>query len=183
MEPYIYPLHANVWDDRWIQFKPSKRISYIDFQLMNAMSDVDELDYWNNPQARPNYSKMTTEELLTFIHEHTHCSSLIKVAPDFSDIWFGHNTWSGYNEMLRIFKEYKFISNAHTEQSKVVAFSGYPDTLSSTDDFFVLDNDLFIMETTNSVFNNELYDTMTPKSLLSWIRTMVANLLSSIGAE
>ena len=59
---------------------------------MNAMSDVDELDYWNNPQARPNYSKMTTEELLTFIHEHTHCSSLIKVAPDFSDIWFGHNT-------------------------------------------------------------------------------------------
>lgn len=160
-----------------------KQISYVDFQVMNAVSDVDEMVYWKNPKARPDFSKMTTEEIIDFIDTHNHCSALMKVSPDFKDVWFGHNTWTSYNKMNRIFKEYKFKTNTKVEQSKTVAFSGYPGILASIDDFYILDSDLYVTETTNSVFNKELYDVLTPESLLSWMRTLVANRLSSTGSE
>ena len=74
-----------------------------------------------------------------------------------------------------------FIINA--EKSKTVAFSSYAGAISSTDDFFLMDNDLFVMETTNSIFNETLYSVLTPKSLLAWIRVVLANRLSSNGEE
>ena len=79
-----------------------------DFQILAAMSDLDELNYWNNPSAIPKFSEMTAKEIEDFVSLSTHCSSLIKLDPEYKDIWFGHNTWSGYNEMARMFKEYKF---------------------------------------------------------------------------
>lgn len=31
---------------------------------------------------------------------NSHCSVLVKVAEDFSDIYVGHTTWSGYVKMM-----------------------------------------------------------------------------------
>ena len=158
------------------------KISYVDFQVMNAVSDVDEMEYWDKT-ARPDFSKMSTEEIIDYVETHTHCSALMKVAPDFSNVWFGHNTWTSYNKMNRIFKEYKFKTNSKVEKSTTVAFSGYPGVLASIDDFYLLDNDLYVTETTNTVFNQKLYDNLKPQCLLSWIRTLLANRLSSTGKE
>ena len=179
----IYKQLEGMVDGYNSKVEKNKQISSIDFQILAAMSDLDELNYWNNPSAIPKFSEMTAKEIEDFVSLSTHCSSLIKLEPEYKDIWFGHNTWSGYNEMARMFKEYKFKTNINAEKSKTVAFSSYAGAISSTDDFFLMDNDLFVMETTNSIFNETLYSVLTPKSLLTWIRVVLANRLSSNGEE
>ena len=109
---------------------------------------------------------MTTKEIAKYFEDKSHCSSLIKIAPDFSDVWFGHNSWTNYPTMNRVFKEYKFASNNLTEKSKTVAFSSYFGSLSSIDDFYILDTDLYVTETTNPVLNMDLFDKISPKSLV-----------------
>jgi len=39
------------------------------------------------------------------------------------------------------------------------------------------------METTNDVYNTTLYDLLTPQSLMSWIRVIVANRVATQGRE
>ena len=156
-----------------------KKIDLINFQTVISVGDLDEILYWKNPNARPDYSKMTISEIKDFINLHSHCSSLIKVAPDFSDIWFGHNTWTAYNKMIRIFKEYKYIPNpGHEVKSNVISMSSYPGAINSQDDFYITSADLYVAETTNHIFNNDLWELLTPKSLMCWMRTMLANRLS-----
>lgn len=161
----------------------SKQISYVEFQLMNSMSDFGDLENWKNNKARPDFSKMSAEDILDYLAFHNRCSSLIKVAPDFSDIWFGHNTWAFYSDLIRIFKEYKFKTNTGVEKSNAVAFSSYPGTISSVDDFFILDNDLYVIETTNNVYNDDLFKLLTPQSIFTSIRAVIANRLSGSGPE
>jgi len=172
MEGLIAGYNANVDD--------SKKLTYAEFQIMNAMGDLDELGFWEESKI-PDFQKMSAFQILEYIETHSHCSAMIKVAADFSDVWFGHNTWTSYSTMNRIFKEYRFKSSKGTEKSKTVALSGYPGTLSSVDDFYITDRDLYVTETTNQIFNKDLYKTLTHKSLLTWIRSIVANRLSDDG--
>jgi hypothetical protein len=160
----------------------SKWIDYANFQVMNAYGDINELSFYKK-ELRPKFLEMSSADLLDYIDRHNHCSALIKVADDLSDIYFGHNTWTNYSSMTRIFKEYKFKSNQGKEKSTVVAFSGYPGTLTSIDDFYITDTDLYVAETTNQVFNEDLYDNLTHESLLSWVRVLLANRLSDNGRE
>ena len=85
--------------------------------------------------------------------------------------------------MIRIFKEYRFITNNNDLNTKVVAFPSYPASLFSQDDFYYADSNLLVMETTNSIFNNSLFDNTTPYALLTWVRVIVANRLASSGEE
>lgn len=156
----------------------SKNLTLEDLNVCNARGDLSELAYYNET-LRPAFKVMTPYEIFDYIEEHSHCSALIKVAPDFSDVWFGHNTWTNFSSMMRIFKEYRFRSNKNTEKSRVVAFSGYPAVLTSIDDFYITDQDIFITETTNTIFDTKLYDVLTPESLLTWLRSILANRLSS----
>ena len=41
----------------------------------------------------------------------THCSALIKIKNDLSDIYFGHNTLNSYYSAILIFKEYNLNYN------------------------------------------------------------------------
>jgi hypothetical protein len=85
--------------------------------------------------------------------------------------------------MIRTFKEYRFVTNTHNEKSKVVVFSSYPGSLSSVDDFYYTDSKLVVMETTNSNLNDTLYDLLSPNTLLTWVRGILANRLASSGEE
>jgi len=110
----------------------------------------------------------------------SHCSALIKVTPDLSELYMGHTTWSTFDTMLRTYKVYSFpLSNVG---AVMVGFSSYPGSLSSIDDFYVLSSGLAVTETTNGNYNASLYKDITPTSgVLSYIRVIVANRLATNG--
>ena len=66
-----------------------EQITLPHFMAIISVGDIDELENLNKT-SRPNYSKMTIEQIKNYVNERLHCSALIKVAPDFSNVWFGH---------------------------------------------------------------------------------------------
>ena len=66
---------------------------------------------------------------------------------------------------------------------KTMSFSSYPGMLSSLDDFYMMDNGLFMTQTTNSILNATLWEDVEVKALLAWQRVRLANFLSTTGPE
>jgi hypothetical protein len=151
----------------------------LQFLLMNMDGDMADL------MAAMNDSSVDWNDDMSVIRNYiynSHCSVLVKVADDFSELYAGHTTWTGYEEMVRIYKTYNLpVSTQHS--SDVTTFSGYPATLSSIDDYYLLDTGLMVTETTNGVMNNTLYEEVKPHSVLSFIRVIVANKMASNGQE
>ena len=152
-----------------------RQINIINFQVIASTGELDDIKM-TNKEDRVSISKMNYEQIIEYIHSRTHCSVLLKVTPDFSDIFLGHNTWSNYSFMTRIFKEYRF--KAGIENSFSVTFSSYPGALNSIDDFYITDKDIVVTETTNAVFTESLFDKISPNSMLCWERAMIANRLA-----
>ena len=156
----------------------TEKIDLVHFQTVISLGDVDEIGNWKK-EDRPDYSKMSTEELMNYIELRSHCSAFLKVADDLSDVWFGHNTWTTYNKLIRIYKEYKYVPNSQFPiKSKSITMSSYPAAVNSQDDFYITDANLYIAETTNHVHDLNLFDLLSPNTLMCWMRTMVANRLT-----
>jgi hypothetical protein len=65
--------------------------------------------------------------------------------------------------MLRIYKHYAFAHHSPSTAAQRTSFSSYPGVLSSLDDFYLMDSGLAMIQTTNSVLNMSLYDSLTPQ--------------------
>ena len=114
--------------------------------------------------------------------EKLHCSAIFKVTPSLDEIYASHVTWSHYNDMLRFVKTYDMplLSDSGSTKASKIKFSGYPGTLPGIDDFYITNQDMVIIETTNGFYNNSLYDYITPENTVPyWIRVMVASRMSS----
>lgn len=116
------------------------------------------------------------------------CSALIKVLPNNADLFTSHVTWTVYESMLRVLKHYKFHYHFNDIDPSVVpgyemSFSSYPGTLTSIDDFYVLNTKLVVLETTIGNSNPDLWKYVTPQTNLYWVRNMIANRLSVTGAD
>jgi len=160
-----------------------EQISLVHFMAIISVGDIDELEYLKKEQ-RPNYNKMTSQQIKNYVNERLHCSALIKVAPDFSNVWFGHSTWSGYNRLLKIFKEYRYYPGGKFKvKANTILVSSYPGAINSNDDFYLTSANLYVMETTNNVFNTSLFDILTPESFTCWLRTMIALRLAGNSKE
>ena len=111
----------------------------------------------------------------------SHCSAIVKVLPDLSDIYVAHNTWAGYKTMLRQMKVYRFPFNSlTTNNSDTMMFSSYPGTVTSTDDYYISDQELVVVETTNDVYTTELYKKyITITTVPYWIRVTVATRMAN----
>ena len=133
---YIYQQLQGLYDG--YNNNVEKKINFTKFQIMPGNTDFsDILDYYENDKNSHNFMK--ARDIHNYIIRSSHCSAIIKLAEDFNDIWVGHNTWNNYNNMIKIFKEYRFISNNQNEKSKLSAFPSYPATLCSLDDFYYLE--------------------------------------------
>eukprot|EP01028_Stygiella_incarcerata_P004746 TRINITY_DN2062_c0_g1_i1.p1 TRINITY_DN2062_c0_g1~~TRINITY_DN2062_c0_g1_i1.p1 ORF type:complete len:552 (+),score=127.28 TRINITY_DN2062_c0_g1_i1:94-1749(+) len=112
------------------------------------------------------------------------CTGFIRLTPDKQDVIVGHATWRAYYAMLRIWKTYEFEwSKEYLGAASQVSMSSSPSFLHSKDDYYITNANLAVIETTNNVFDTSLYDLLTPKSLLSWQRVMIANWASKDGEE
>jgi len=152
-------------------------LTSIDFQLFSGCCDTDSIQRHLDASLRPDWENLTPEEW-DLENQNLRCSALIKLLPDYSDLYFGHATWAGYPTMNRIFHYFYFDYQDKEAKSKAQSFSGYPGTLYSTDDYYLTDQQLAISETTNGVYNNTQYDLISVQTLLTWVRVRVANALS-----
>ncbi|KAL6068912.1 Phospholipase B-like [Balamuthia mandrillaris] len=155
-----------------------------------------------NKNKRPSLVKQEDEPPLDFLD----CSAIIRLLPNNAELFAGHTTWSDYYSMNRIFKHYHFgdtsafaslyseedvMSNKKIESRSSsqlalpsISFSARPGMLTSKDDFYVLSSGLTVLETTNGIYNDSLYEAVKPEgSVLCWMRVMVANLLARNGTE
>ena len=164
--------------------------SHLDLSQILYLSSTGDLLDLKNAFKEPS---MTVDDFLASPQSHIyrtkyasgHCSGLVKMTANMSEIFVGHTSWFEYASMLRIWKDYSFgfrFSKKAAPGYRVV-FSSYPGFLVSLDDFYITSAGLWVSETTNNIFDHSLYKALTPKSLLYWVRIKVANLLSDSSSK
>lgn len=162
---------------------PSTQLDLFAFQTLNGNGDLLDLISALNPASIPNWDKMSNDELRISLALRGHCSAFIKVAPAFEDLFISHSSWFEFGATNRIFKHYNFQLNDASTAATQVSFSSYPAYLSSLDDFYMMNSGLVMVQTTNNIFNADLYKLVHPQSLLAWHRVRAANLMAHNGAE
>ena len=86
-----------------------------------------------------------------------------------------------YQMMNRIYKHYNFeFNDLSSQKSRYQQFSSYPGILGSFDDYYMTDQ-VVLLQTTNSIINQSLYDLLTPQSLWYYERMRIGIQLSSTG--
>lgn len=60
---------------------------------------------------------------------HTHCSAIVKVNDDLTELYASHNTWCSYSQLLRLYKTYVLPYKTPGTNAVSVMFSGYPGIL------------------------------------------------------
>jgi len=106
-----------------------------------------------------------------------HCTGLVRLPEDKSDLYFGHTTWEAFSEMTRVWKVYDFPLKGVS--ARKISFSSYPGCVSSTDDYYLMDSGLAITETTLSIPNKQNYPSTA--GVPDFLRIMAANRLADSG--
>ncbi|KDO27535.1 hypothetical protein SPRG_06802 [Saprolegnia parasitica CBS 223.65] len=109
------------------------------------------------------------------------CSGLIRLLPNATDLMWGHTTWDIFSAMNKMFKHYD-VPLPEGGARRRISMSSSPGYISSVDDWYLLDSGLAVLETTNGVYNKSLYEHLSTRSVLSWMRSKVANALATDGA-
>ncbi|EAL64426.1 phospholipase B-like protein [Dictyostelium discoideum AX4] len=159
---------------------PDRQLSLMDFILLNM--NVEIYDIMNS--LKNNSSSFYQQPNNNSFDNNQHCSALIKLTDDLTELYTGHTTWSDYYQMVRMIKSYNFrFSKLVAAKSNTTMFSGYPGVLMSVDDFYMLDSKLVVLETTNGIKDNdsELFKLIKPQSVLTWIRIIVTNRIAHSG--
>ncbi len=129
-------------------------------------------------------------EILEQYYLADHCSALIKLLPNNSDVVFGHNTWDDYqNAFPRIFKTYEYpvMKNSLPAGQHRIDFSSSPGLLASIDDFYIVKGsngaNMAVMETSIDLYNRTYLSYVKHESVLAWVRVMTANELAADGPK
>ncbi|XP_037029408.1 putative phospholipase B-like 2 [Bradysia coprophila] len=159
--------------------KPHRNISVFGLYLIGISGDMEDLEVVLDKPAD-----------LKRILGVGKCSALIKVLPNYQDIYTSQVTWSDLVSMLRILKHYNLgyhvlpTKTADLIPGRSTSFSSYPGTLQSGDDFYIISSGLVTLETTIGNSNNSLYSSIKANGIvLEWIRSIVANRLATNGSS
>eukprot|EP00928_Gymnodinium_smaydae_P013326 TRINITY_DN14870_c0_g3_i2.p1 TRINITY_DN14870_c0_g3~~TRINITY_DN14870_c0_g3_i2.p1 ORF type:complete len:578 (+),score=72.87 TRINITY_DN14870_c0_g3_i2:112-1845(+) len=153
------------------------------FKMLSASGDVGDIVPAVSEHDRIDWMKLSREEAERLHSTRGHCSGLIKLTPDFSDIFMAHSTWMDYRNTNRIFKHYFLNFSNPATASRKLSFSSYPGFLVSQDDFYLLESGLGWIQTSNSVVNHSAYNHVKPESLLAWQRARIASTMATSGKE
>lgn len=165
----------------------TKALTVEDLWLVNNDGDILDIERAVSPgRVFSNPNAPAKQELIELLAYNSRCSVMVKWTEN--DLLAGHATWDDYNEMNRMYKFYQFkfgdplhVSRLHSQRTHM---SSYPGMIFSSDDFYVLDSGLVLLETTLNILNEKLYSLSDPQStVMAWIRNIIANRLASNGAE
>jgi hypothetical protein len=146
-----------------------QRLREVDLQIIQSIGDIYDLEpFWN-----ASYELAETYG--------TECSGLVRLAPDLSDVYFSHNSWSDFRKMTNVVKDYHF--EAPERVTKRVIVTTKMGALPSSEDFWMTDRGLLFLETTNGNYNRSLYSRLTPNSLLTWVRGLHAAWTADSGSR
>ncbi|XP_013190959.1 putative phospholipase B-like 2 [Amyelois transitella] len=158
---------------------PYEQLTYRDMIWLNMLGDLDELSF---ALSMPE----TTPDSILFSE---HCTGLVKLLPDLSELYTSQVTWNSYQSMLRFQKMYvlQFRMTIETDQripGYKMSFSSYPGIVQSLDDFYVISSGLVAAETTIGNSNRTLFELVKPEGqILEFARAMIANRLARNGRE
>ncbi|XP_071369739.1 putative phospholipase B-like 2 [Centroberyx affinis] len=117
------------------------------------------------------------------------CSALIKLLPNNKELLVSHDTWNTYQSMLRIMKKYNFDFSMSSTDNDLLpggtqAFSSYPGSIFSGDDFYILSSGLVTLETTIGNSNPALWKFVQPTGqVMEWLRNIAANRMAATGKQ
>ena len=152
-----------------VKEQDEKNLTELDLWMMQSEGDLDDL--LNIPELVATEISGPTR-MMQKVTPGEHCSGLVRLLPDFSDIYFAHDSWSDFRELHGQLKEY----NLPVPQFKAhrLTMSTRIGKLASYDDFYISDQGLFVLETTINNFNEDLYKNVKPQSLMTWLRAVHA---------
>jgi hypothetical protein len=153
------------------------KLNESDIWFLQCSSDVEDISSIVGYDPQPGSNKARRR----WIERGSHCSGLVQILPDFSDLFFAHDTWSDYRDLRGQLKEYHFPVPEFKAQT--IVLSTRVGLLSSTDDFYAADTGLFVLETTMNNFNDKLYKYCDPAQLFTWLRAVHATWTTDSGQE
>eukprot|EP01010_Urceolus_cornutus_P002038 NODE_262_length_1895_cov_306.195558_g212_i0.p1 GENE.NODE_262_length_1895_cov_306.195558_g212_i0~~NODE_262_length_1895_cov_306.195558_g212_i0.p1 ORF type:complete len:543 (-),score=110.57 NODE_262_length_1895_cov_306.195558_g212_i0:203-1831(-) len=157
------------------------------FRMLNGNGDFFELIPATDEKRRDEFRKKVLAEgkaaFISFLEQTLHCSALIKVLDDFSDLFMGHTSFYEYSNTNRIYKHFHFAYNNPGTAAQKLSYSSYPGYLESLDDFYILDSGLGVTQTSIDVFDDNLLLLIKPTSLLAWQRVRVSCAMAHTGEE
>ncbi|BDA45664.1 Phospholipase B-like 1 [Coccomyxa sp. Obi] len=178
-----YTLAANRSKSSGTDAAPLPQLDRVDFLKLSAVGDLGDLVPALEPKRRVQWETLTPSELEGKLASAGHCSALVKVTGNYSDLFLSHSSWFTYSGMVRIYKHYDFALASPHHRLRRTSFSSYPGELSSDDDFYLMDTGLALLQTTNDILDTDLYKLLTPKSVLNWQRVRLANAMATSGSE
>lgn len=198
-EEYIADMiHKNADDPYWYQMKlfyiqleglasgynaatedPYQWLTVRDIKWINMLGDLDDLAF---ALTMPN-------EIPEGMLFGEHCTGLVKLLPDLTNLYTSQVTWNSYQSMLRFQKMYvmNFKISPNSKDlipGRKMSLSSYPGFIQSMDDFYIISSGLVPAETTIGNSNRTLFENVNPVGqVLEYIRVMIANRLAKNGKE
>jgi hypothetical protein len=156
-------------------------LTLLDLIVVNIEAEISDITSAVDPgsQEAELRADLPFWKILDSLKRNLHCSAVVHMAPDMSDVMVAHNTWSDYSCMIRMFKHYTL--NFTSSAPRIASFSSYPAELHSEDDFYITPH-LIVIETTNMVFTRNTSYIQANGTLLTWMRVIVANSLAQNGS-
>lgn len=114
----------------------TKPLSVYQMQELNAAGDWLDLIPALSPSDSWDWTTMSDDDLMSRVRKTTHCSALVKVNGDLSEMWFAHAAWFIFQSTTRIFKHYNFALANPSVTGQQMSFASYPAYLSSLDDYY-----------------------------------------------
>ncbi|KAL0232380.1 hypothetical protein PCE1_002721 [Barthelona sp. PCE] len=154
-----------------------KYLSQYDLMLVASEGDMYEVQP-HCDEDLPNYTNCD-QKCLDYLRDRSSCTvGMRKIKGDFFAF---HNTWSYYASNLRVKVDLTLALSPVTFKTRYTSKPGY---LFSKDDFYVIESSgLFVTETTNSVLDKSVLKNVSPHTVPTWARVMMASRMATTAKE
>ena len=101
-------------------------VAMSDVLTVASQGDLEDIIGAVAPSTRLDWLNMNETELHTADTARMHCTAMIRLTPNMSELYAGQNMWWDYSAMNRIFKTYTYEDPLAPGQDMSVQFSSYP---------------------------------------------------------